>query len=127
LRPGRRANHLAGDPAYARGTGRNPRTEAGKATPYERFGRPLIDAIRRVPKTIFGAAGKRRASFHERDDGRFGFVEEKRATTYDGDRAWSPVPSPSPICGNADIAKYEARARIEWRAPMKPVGETGDD
>jgi hypothetical protein len=70
--------------------------------------------MKTILKTFVRADGERRVLIYERGDGYFGFIEEMRVTTYDGDSAWSPLPGPSPICSSVEIAESEARSRIAW-------------
>ena len=69
---------------------------------------------RQVLKTLISADGEHRVQIFKRADGLFGFSEDVRADDADGERCWIPWPSPSSICGSAEIAEAEARARIDW-------------
>jgi len=68
---------------------------------------------RQILKTFISADGECRVQVFKRPDGMFGFSEDVRTYNADGERCWTPASS-SPICGSAEIAEMEARARIVW-------------
>jgi hypothetical protein len=69
-----------------------------------------------IIKTISNPAETLRLHIIRRDDGLFGFIQEKQA---DDDGVWTGVwialePSGSPICDSAEAAEREAESRVEW-------------
>jgi hypothetical protein len=69
-------------------------------------------------QTIYDAAKKRRVEIFERDDGSFGF-EEQRFSDEPLEMAWIPVgkpPRPNCHCDTEERAVFEARGRIDWLA-----------
>jgi hypothetical protein len=64
-------------------------------------------------KTLEGCDGRRRIVNFQRDDGLFGFREERIVRTSLGER-WGTLARYSTICATAEIAEREARAAIAW-------------
>ncbi len=73
-------------------------------------------------QTLYDGSRKRRVVVFEREDGTFGF-EEQRFWDEPREMAWIPCGRTDSRCDTVDRALVEARARISWLAEVGPRDE----